>query len=44
MEVSLQQSLGAAARAARLRLGLTQAQVAKRAAMSAGVYGRVERG
>jgi transcriptional regulator with XRE-family HTH domain len=44
MEASLQQSLGAAARAARLRLGLTQAQVAKRATMTPGIYGRVERG
>jgi transcriptional regulator with XRE-family HTH domain len=44
MDASLQQSLGAAARVARLRLGLTQAQVAKRAAMTPGIYGRVERG
>ena len=44
METSLQQSLGEAARAARLRLGLTQAQVAKRADMTPGIYGRLERG
>lgn len=44
MDASLQQFLGTAARAARLRLGLTQAQVAKRAAMTPGIYGRVERG
>jgi len=40
----LQQSLGEAARAARERLGLTQAQVARQAGIAANVYGRIERG
>jgi transcriptional regulator with XRE-family HTH domain len=44
MDASFQQSLGAAACAARLRLCLTQAQVAKRAPLTSSIYGRVERG
>jgi len=40
----LQQSLGEVARAARERLGLTQAQVARQAGIAANVYGRIERG
>jgi transcriptional regulator with XRE-family HTH domain len=36
--------LGDAARAARLRLGLTQAEVAKKVRQKSGVYSRVERG
>ncbi len=44
MDEKLQRLLGNAARAARLRLGLTQAEVAKRVGLKSGVYGRVERG
>ncbi|WP_309896237.1 helix-turn-helix transcriptional regulator [Archangium sp.] len=40
----LQQSLGATARAARERLGLTQAQVAQRTGIAPNLYGRIERG
>lgn len=40
----LQKRIGEVARAAREGLGLTQAQVAQKAAMSHGVYGRIERG
>ncbi|WP_095989011.1 helix-turn-helix domain-containing protein [Cystobacter fuscus] len=40
----LQKTIGEAARTARERLGLTQAQVAQKAGMSAQVYGRIERG
>jgi len=40
----LQTIIGKAARAARDRLGLTQAQVAEKASLSAQVYGRIERG
>ncbi|WNG34827.1 helix-turn-helix transcriptional regulator [Archangium violaceum] len=40
----LQKRLGEAARTAREELGLTQAQVAKKAGMSPAVYGRIERG
>ena len=42
--VALRRSFGKAARAVRLRLGLTQAQVARRAGTTSGVYGRIERG
>jgi transcriptional regulator with XRE-family HTH domain len=41
---TLQKSLGEMARAARERLGLTQAQVARQAGIAPNVYGRVERG
>jgi transcriptional regulator with XRE-family HTH domain len=44
MNEKLQRLLGDAARAARLRLGLTQAEVAKKVGLKSGVYGRVERG
>ena len=37
-------SLGRTARAARLNLGLTQAQAAQRAKLATTVYGRIERG
>lgn len=40
----LQKTIGEAARTARESLGLTQAQVAKTAGISAQVYGRLERG
>ncbi len=40
----LQKTIGEAARTARESLGLTQAQVAKKAGMSPAVYGRIERG
>ena len=40
----LQKMIGEAARTAREGLGLTQAQVAQKAGMSAQVYGRIERG
>ncbi|WNG54171.1 helix-turn-helix transcriptional regulator [Archangium gephyra] len=42
--VALRRSFGKAARAARLRLGLTQAQIARRAGTTSDVYGRIERG
>ncbi|HZH77165.1 MAG TPA: helix-turn-helix transcriptional regulator [Archangium sp.] len=44
MDRKRQRLLGDAARAARLRLGLTQAEVAKKVRLKPGVYGRVERG
>lgn len=44
MDATLKRHLGRQARAARLRLGLTQAQVAERAELALAVYGRVERG
>ncbi|HEX8822225.1 MAG TPA: helix-turn-helix transcriptional regulator [Archangium sp.] len=44
MDEKLRHALGEAARAARLRLGLTQAEVAKKVRLKPGVYGRVERG
>lgn len=44
MDEKLQRLLGEAIRAARLRLGLTQAQVAKKVGLKPAVYGRVERG
>lgn len=40
----LQKTLGASLRAARERMGLTQAEVARRATLAANVYGRIERG
>ena len=40
----LQKAIGVAARTAREGLGLTQAQVARKAEMSPAVYGRIERG
>lgn len=40
----IQQMIGEQARQARTAMGLTQAQVAARAKMSAQVYGRLERG
>ncbi|HSP80714.1 MAG TPA: helix-turn-helix transcriptional regulator [Myxococcaceae bacterium] len=40
----LQKSLGERARAARERLGLTQAQVARQVGIAPNVYGRIERG
>jgi DNA-binding XRE family transcriptional regulator len=44
MDENLQRLLGESARAARLQLGLTQAEVAKKVRLKSGVYGRVERG
>ena len=44
MDEKLQSLLGEAARAARLRLGLTQAEVAEKAGLAQSVYGRIERG
>ena len=44
MDEKLQRLLGEAARAARLRLGLTQAEVARQVRLKPGVYGRIERG
>ena len=44
MDRRLAVTLGAAARAARVRTGLTQADVAERVGISAEVYGRLERG
>ncbi|WP_395856674.1 helix-turn-helix domain-containing protein [Cystobacter fuscus] len=44
MDEDLQRSLGEVARAARERLGLTQAQVAQKVELVPGVYGRIERG
>ncbi len=44
MDEKLRNALGDAARAARLRLGLTQAEVAKKVGLRTAVYGRVERG
>jgi transcriptional regulator with XRE-family HTH domain len=44
MDEKLQRLLGDAARAARLRLGLTQEEVAKQVGLAQSVYGRIERG
>ncbi|NOK15145.1 helix-turn-helix domain-containing protein, partial [Corallococcus exercitus] len=44
LERKLAVSVGAAARAARLRAGLTQADVADRVGIASEVYGRLERG
>jgi transcriptional regulator with XRE-family HTH domain len=44
MDEKLRHVLGNAARAARLRLGLTQAEVARRVSLRTAVYGRIERG
>jgi transcriptional regulator with XRE-family HTH domain len=44
MDEKLQRTLGEAARAARLRLGLTQEEVAKKVGLAQSVYGRIERG
>jgi transcriptional regulator with XRE-family HTH domain len=44
MDEELQRTLGEVARAARERLGLTQAQVAQKVGLVPGVYGRIERG
>lgn len=44
MDEDIQRSLGEVARAARERLGLTQAQVAHKVGLAPGVYGRIERG
>lgn len=44
MDTELAGILGAAARSARVRLGLTQADVAERIGMASEVYGRLERG
>jgi transcriptional regulator with XRE-family HTH domain len=44
MEQTLSQILGAAVRAARQRLELTQADVAERVGLATEVYGRLERG
>ncbi|NVJ01641.1 helix-turn-helix transcriptional regulator [Myxococcus sp. AM009] len=44
MDTELASMLGAASRAARVRMGLTQADVADRIGMASEVYGRLERG
>ena len=44
MELELRAQIGAASRAARRRLGLTQAEVAERIGIVPEVYGRLERG
>ena len=44
MDKPLLSSLGAAVRAARMRTGLTQEDVAERIGMASEVYGRMERG
>ncbi|MFP2924525.1 helix-turn-helix domain-containing protein [Pyxidicoccus sp. 3LG] len=44
MDTELASMLGAASRAARVRMGLTQADVAERIGMASEVYGRLERG
>jgi transcriptional regulator with XRE-family HTH domain len=44
MDDKLRRLLGDTARAARLRQGLTQAEVARQVRLKPGVYGRVERG
>jgi transcriptional regulator with XRE-family HTH domain len=44
MDDKLALALGAAARAARLRAGLTQAEAAEKLGLAPGVYGRIERG
>ncbi|HEX5754362.1 MAG TPA: helix-turn-helix transcriptional regulator [Archangium sp.] len=43
MPTALQRHLGKVARDTRLRLGLTQAQMARRASLAPIVYGRIER-
>ncbi|WP_309888874.1 helix-turn-helix transcriptional regulator [Archangium sp.] len=44
MDAALKKYVGKAARAARRHRGLTQAEVARRAMLAEGVYGRIERG
>jgi transcriptional regulator with XRE-family HTH domain len=44
MDMTMNQYLGDAARTARLRLELTQAQAASRIGLATEVYGRIERG
>ena len=44
MDRELARALGEAARSARTRLGLTQADVAERVGIATEVYGRIERG
>ena len=44
MDEKLQSDLGEATRAARLRLGLTQEEVAQQVGLAQSVYGRIERG
>lgn len=44
MDEKLQRLLGETARSARLRQGLTQAEVARQVRLKTAVYGRVERG
>jgi transcriptional regulator with XRE-family HTH domain len=44
MDEELRRTLGEVAREARERLGLTQAQVARKVDLVPGVYGRIERG
>jgi transcriptional regulator with XRE-family HTH domain len=44
MDDKLRSLLGDIARAARLRRGLTQAEVARQVRLEPGVYGRIERG
>ncbi len=44
MDEKLQRTLGDAARAARLRLGLTQEEVSRKVGLAQSVYGRIERG
>jgi transcriptional regulator with XRE-family HTH domain len=44
MDEKLALALGAAARAARMRAGLTQAEAAAKVGLAPGVYGRIERG
>jgi transcriptional regulator with XRE-family HTH domain len=44
MDDKLALALGAAARAARLHAGLTQAETAEKVGLAPGVYGRIERG
>lgn len=44
MDIELASMMGAAARAARVRMGLTQADIAERIGMASEVYGRLERG
>jgi transcriptional regulator with XRE-family HTH domain len=44
MRMTVNEYLGNAAREARTRMGLTQAQVASRLGLATAVYGRIERG
>jgi transcriptional regulator with XRE-family HTH domain len=44
MDDKLALALGAAARAARMKAGLTQAEAAAKVGLAQGVYGRIERG